>query len=86
MRDSFLAVDAATDVGALARSSSRTRGAGRDATRLDPRPAIGIKELDATRSSSPARHARPALRSPLGAIAKGAQHVVVTGLAVDRVL
>lgn len=77
MRDSFLAVDAATDVGALARSWSRTRGAGLDATRLDPRPALDINEFDATRLFWPARHARSALRSPLGAVAKDAQHVVV---------
>ena len=86
MRDSFLAVDAATDVGALARSCwSRTWGAGPDATGLHPRPALDV--LDAARSSSPMGQALPAVRRHLGAIAaEDAEHVVVICDAVGRIL
>jgi hypothetical protein len=111
MRESFLAVDAATDVRALtsnlrrrgevvsaggqtrgqvrqvvARFWSRLRRAGLDPTRLHPRPALDINEFDAPRLFSPLRHAPPALRPPLDAIAKDGQHVVVICDAPGRVL
>jgi hypothetical protein len=111
MRDSFIAVDAATDLRAharnlrqwwdatftgapvrgqvrpvIARSWSRMTGAGLHPAHLRPRPALDADALAAARSSSPLRHALPALRHHLGGIAEEAQHIVVVCDAVGGIL